>query len=76
MEWIELDNKLTKTFIFKDFAAAIAWMVAASFEIEKLNHHPEWKNVYNKVEVVLTTHDAGNTITEKDRILAGKLDAI
>lgn len=76
MEWIEADNKLTKTFIFKDFTSAIAWMVAASFEIEKLNHHPEWKNIYNKVEVVLTTHDTGNTITEKDRILAKKLDAI
>ena len=67
---------MTKTYIFKDFATAIAWMVAASFEIEKLNHHPEWKNVYNKVEVVLTTHDASNTVTEKDRVLAKKLDAI
>lgn len=51
-------------------------MIKASFAIEKLNHHPEWTNVYNKVHVVLTTHDAGNTITEKDRKLAIVLDGI
>jgi 4a-hydroxytetrahydrobiopterin dehydratase len=51
-------------------------MVKASFEIEKLNHHPEWSNVYNKVHVSLTTHDAGNTITEKDKQLAEILDLL
>lgn len=65
-----------KTFEFTSFASAIAWMVKASFAIEKLNHHPEWTNVYNKVHVVLTTHDAGNTITDKDRKLATVLDGI
>ena len=54
----------------------MAWMVKAAFAIEKLNHHPEWSNVYNKVSVSLTTHDAGNTITDKDRELAKALDAI
>ncbi len=65
-----------KTFEFASFASAIAWMVKASFAIEKLNHHPEWTNVYNKVHVVLTTHDAGNIITDKDRKLATVLDGI
>lgn len=72
--WIEENHKLTKTFVFKTFADAIGWMVKASFAIEKLNHHPEWTNVYNKVHVNLTTHDAGNTVTDKDRELANVLD--
>lgn len=74
--WKEENNKLIKTFVFKSFADAIAWMVKASFAIEKLNHHPEWTNIYNKVHVCLTSHDAGNTITEKDRKLAEILDSI
>lgn len=74
--WKEENNKLTKTFIFKTFVEAIAWMVKASFEIEKLNHHPEWSNVYNKVHVSLTTHDKGNTITEKDKQLAEIFDLL
>ena len=74
--WKEENNKLTKTFLFKTFSEAIAWMVKASFEIEKLNHHPEWSNVYNKVHVSLTTHDKGNTITEKDKQLAEILDLL
>ena len=74
--WKEENNKLTKTFLFNTFGEAIAWMVKASFEIEKLNHHPEWSNVYNKVHVSLTTHDKGNTITEKDKQLAEILDLL
>ncbi|KAB2914200.1 MAG: pterin-4-alpha-carbinolamine dehydratase [Bacteroidetes bacterium] len=76
MEWREENNRLVKTYVFPSFANAMAWMIKASFAIEKLNHHPEWTNVYNKVHVVLTTHDAGNTITEKDRKLAIVLDGI
>jgi 4a-hydroxytetrahydrobiopterin dehydratase len=74
--WKEENNKLTKTFVFKSFADAIAWMVKASFVIEKIDHHPEWTNVYNKVHVTLTTHDAGNTVTEKDRELTVILDSL
>lgn len=74
--WKEENNKLTKTFTFKNFGDAIKWMVKASYEIEKLNHHPEWTNVYNKVHVCLTTHDAENTVTEKDQQLAEILDLI
>lgn len=76
MDWKEENNKLIKTFEFDDFAQAMAWMVKAAFTIEKHNHHPEWSNVYNKVEVALTTHDEGNTITDKDRDLAKALDTI
>jgi 4a-hydroxytetrahydrobiopterin dehydratase len=74
--WKEESTSLTKTFVFADFGAAIAWMVKAGFAIEKMNHHPEWTNIYNKVIVTLTTHDAGNTVTEKDRKLAEILDAL
>jgi 4a-hydroxytetrahydrobiopterin dehydratase len=76
INWKEENNKLSKTFTFKTFGEAIAWMVKASFEIEKINHHPEWTNVYNKVHVSLTTHDTGNTITEKDKQLAEILDLL
>lgn len=76
MEWKEENNKLVKTFEFKTFADAVAWMVKASFTIEKINHHPEWTNVYNKVHVSLSTHDAGNIVTDKDRSLAELLDEI
>lgn len=74
--WIEKENALHKTFEFKDFPAAISWMVKAGFVIEKMNHHPEWTNVYNRVMVKLTTHDAGNTVTEKDQQLSKLLDQL
>lgn len=76
MNWTEENNQLSKTFKFNSFAEAISWMVKASFIIEKMNHHPEWSNVYNKVHVVLLTHDAGNTVTDKDRELAEALDTL
>jgi 4a-hydroxytetrahydrobiopterin dehydratase len=76
MEWKEENNALVKTFTFKTFADAMAWMIKASFEIEKMNHHPEWTNVYNRVTVRLSTHDAGNTVTDSDRKLAQLLDNI
>jgi 4a-hydroxytetrahydrobiopterin dehydratase len=74
--WKEENNALYKTFVFESFAEAMAWMVKAGYAIEKLNHHPEWTNVYNRVEVKLTTHDAGNKVTELDRRLADILDGI
>lgn len=74
--WVEVDQKLYKQFVFKDFTEALSWMLKAAFVIERLNHHPEWSNVYNKVTVYLTTHDAGNTITQKDRDLAKALDLV
>jgi 4a-hydroxytetrahydrobiopterin dehydratase len=74
--WTETGNQLQKTFEFNSFPEAMAWMIRASFAIEKMNHHPEWTNIYNKVKVSLTTHDAGNTVTEKDRKLAALLDTL
>ena len=74
--WNESNNELTKTFVFKSFLEAIHWMVKASSEMEKQKHHAIWTNEYNKVHVRLTTHDAGNTITQKDRELAAALDMI
>lgn len=74
MNWKEENNKLKKEYKFKDFVQAISWMTECSFHIEKQNHHPEWRNVYNTFYVELCTHDAGNTVTEKDRILAKSMD--
>jgi len=68
--WEEKDNKLQASFKFKDFASAFAFMTEVAFHAEKQNHHPNWSNVWNTVDIHLTTHDAGNTVTEKDRKLA------
>ena len=72
--WTEKNNALHKTFEFKDFVTAFGFMTKVAFTAEKMNHHPEWKNVYNKVEITLCTHDKGNTITDKDRKLAKAID--
>lgn len=74
--WQETDNQLKRTFEFKDFIEAFAFMTQVALTAEKMNHHPAWFNVYNRVEISLTTHDAGNTITEKDRALAKAIDAL
>lgn len=74
--WKEEDNALVKTFKFKNFIDAFAFMTKAAIWAEKYNHHPEWTNVYNRVEVKLTSHDAGNVVTEKDHQLANKMDQL
>jgi 4a-hydroxytetrahydrobiopterin dehydratase len=74
-KWIQKDNRLIKSFGFKTFPSAIAFMVEVSLFCEKTDHHPEWKNVYNKVDVELTTHDAGK-ITGLDRKLATHMDKV
>jgi len=74
--WKEIDNQLKRTFEFKDFIEAFAFMTKVAFIAEKMSHHPAWSNVYNRVEISLTTHDAGNTITSKDRALAEAIDAL
>lgn len=74
--WKEEDNKLEASFEFKDFKTAFAFMTRVAFEAEGLNHHPEWKNVYNTVDITLTTHDAGNKVTDKDRKLSEKISSI
>ncbi len=74
--WTEKDNKLCREFQFKDFVQAFGFMSQVAILAEKMDHHPWWANVYNRVEIELTTHDAGNTITEKDRALAAAIDKI
>ena len=68
-------NAITKTFIFTNFIEALGWMVKVGVWAEKLNHHPEWNNVFKTVNVLLTTHDKG-TITNLDVTLAQKMDTI
>jgi 4a-hydroxytetrahydrobiopterin dehydratase len=74
--WKEENNTLKKTFKFRNFSEAFAFMTQVAFLAEKMNHHPDWRNIYNTVEITLNTHDAGNTVTEKDRKLAEAIDKI
>lgn len=74
--WHEEKNRLQAMFQFKDFAEAFAFMTEVAFHAEKQNHHPSWSNVWNTVEIHLTTHDAGNVVTDRDRKLAASIDAI
>jgi 4a-hydroxytetrahydrobiopterin dehydratase len=72
--WEEKDKQLCRTFEFKDFPEAFAFMTRVAIIAEKMDHHPWWSNVYNKVEIKLSTHDAGNIVTDRDRRLAAKID--
>jgi 4a-hydroxytetrahydrobiopterin dehydratase len=72
--WTHEDDKLTKTFEFSDFRAAISFIVRLSFYAEEMMHHPELENVYNTVDVALTTHDAGGKVTEMDVELASQIE--
>lgn len=72
-QWVIKNEKLFKTFKFKSFIRAFGWMTQMAIWAEKLKHHPEWFNVYNKVDVELTTHDAGG-ISELDFKLAEKME--
>lgn len=74
--WKEENNKLYRRFEFSDFTQAWGFMNKVALAAEKMDHHPEWKNIYNRVEIWLSTHDAGDTVTEKDRELAAKIDAL
>jgi 4a-hydroxytetrahydrobiopterin dehydratase len=74
--WTEEENQLKRSFTFKDFSEAFAFMTRVAFLAEAQQHHPNWSNVYNRVDIVLTTHDAGNLVTEKDRKLARSIDQL
>jgi len=76
MSWIEKDNKLYKSFSFNDFSEAFAFMTRVALLVEQQNHHPTWTNTWNKVEIWLNTHDAGNIVTDKDRKLATNIDKL
>ena len=75
-DWIEGENNLYRNFEFADFIEAWGFMSKVAILAEKSNHHPEWKNVYNQVEIWLSTHDEGNVVTEKDRQLAVKISKL
>jgi 4a-hydroxytetrahydrobiopterin dehydratase len=76
MTWEETENSLYRKFVFKDFNEAFAFMTRVALIAEKMDHHPKWTNVWNIVEVWLSTHDAGNTVTDRDRKLAQRIDAL
>jgi 4a-hydroxytetrahydrobiopterin dehydratase len=74
--WTEKNNALNRVFKFKNFTQAFAFMTEVAFEAEKQNHHPNWSNVWNTVDIHLNTHDEGNIVTDKDHALAKAIDAI
>jgi 4a-hydroxytetrahydrobiopterin dehydratase len=74
--WVVEANALKRDYAFANFAQAMAFMQACQIAINKINHHPEWCNIYNKVSVTLRTHDAGNTITAKDFALAYAMEEV
>ena len=76
MNWKEENQCLVREFQFTDFVQAFSFMTRVALVSEKMSHHPDWTNVYNKVTIRLNTHDAGNTITEKDRKLAAAIDKL
>lgn len=74
--WETANGKLHKQFKFDSFASALGWMVAVGVNADKLDHHPEWTNVYNRVTVDLVTHDLDNSISSLDVELAGRMNAL
>ncbi|MBK6830625.1 MAG: 4a-hydroxytetrahydrobiopterin dehydratase [Flavobacteriales bacterium] len=74
--WVEENGKLCRTFRFADFSEAFAFMTRVAMIAEKQNHHPEWTNVWNTVTIRLSTHDAGDVVTDKDRKLAAAIDRL
>jgi 4a-hydroxytetrahydrobiopterin dehydratase len=74
--WMEQNKMLYRKFEFQNFSEAFAFMTRVAIEAEKMNHHPLWTNVWNKVEIWLSTHDAGDVVTAKDHQLAKKIDEL
>jgi len=73
--WSVQNGKLHKEYQFSSFAAAMGWMMTVAIAADKLDHHPEWSNVYNRVKVNLATHDLDNAISNLDVTLAQKMEA-
>ena len=74
--WIEENNTLSREFNFKNFVEAWGFMSSVALLAEKMNHHPDWSNVYNRVRIGLSTHDAGNIVTDIDHQLARAIDKL
>ena len=75
-DWTEEGGALRRRLTFTNFSEAFAFMTRVALLAEKMNHHPEWSNVWNRVDITLTTHDAGNTVTDNDRAMAAAIDAL
>lgn len=74
--WKHADDMLNRDFAFTDFSAAFAFMTRVAMLAEQANHHPNWSNVYNSVSISLTSHDAGNVVTDKDMALAEHINRL
>ena len=74
--WNEENDQLKRTFEFSNFIEAFGFMAKVALIAEKMDHHPNWSNVYNTVEIALCTHSAGNVVTDKDRELAASIDKL
>jgi 4a-hydroxytetrahydrobiopterin dehydratase len=74
--WKEHDNRLARDFEFKNFIEAFSFMTRIALLAEKMNHHPDMRNIYNKVEIRISTHDQGDKVTEKDLKLAAGIDQL
>lgn len=74
--WKEENNMLVRTFKFDNFVQAFSFMTQVAMLAEKMDHHPNWENTFNQVTIRLTSHDAGDVITEKDRKLASQIDKL
>lgn len=74
--WKEADNALKKSFRFKDFSEAFAFMTRVALLAEQMNHHPTWTNTWNQVDITLSTHDKGNIVTDLDRKMAVAIDKL
>jgi 4a-hydroxytetrahydrobiopterin dehydratase len=76
MDWAHENNRLKKTFKFKNFTEAFGFMTKVALVAEKMDHHPTWTNTYNTVSIELSTHDAGDVVTEKDKKLADAINKL
>lgn len=74
--WKEENNQLRRSFEFKNFVEAFTFMTGVAFAAEKMGHHPSWTNVYNKVDIQLFTHEAKDSVTDKDVKLSKEIDSI
>lgn len=74
--WKEENNQLKTSLTFTNFTEAFSFMTEVAFACERMDHHPDWQNVWNRVDIRLSTHSAGNIVTDKDRNLAAEIDKI
>ena len=74
--WVEREGRLCRHFVFADFSEAFAFMTRVAMIAERMGHHPTWTNTYRTVDIALSTHDAGDVITEKDHRLARAIDGL